>query len=95
MYGPDPKGVLLYTPDGGVSATIESATGDIAVCYAGRVTLADGSVRHRVLVGDKRFPAGAELVRQASFDADGDLNLAVAEPDGAVRMVLVWRRADA
>jgi hypothetical protein len=95
MYGPDPNGVLLYTPDGGVSATIESASGDIAVCYAGRVTLADETVNHHVLVGEGRFPAGTDLVRHASFDSDEHLNLAVHHPDGAVRALLVWRRADA
>jgi len=94
MYGPDPNGVLLYTPDGGVSATIESASGDIAVCYAGRVTLADETVNHHVLVGEGRFPAGTDLVRHASFDSDEHLNLAVHHPDGAVRALLVWSRAD-
>jgi hypothetical protein len=95
MYGPNPNGVLLYTPDGGVSATIEASSGGIAVCYAGRVTLADSAVTHHVLVGDARFLAGTKQVRQASFDSDGYLNLAVHYPDGAVQAVLVWQRGDA
>lgn len=95
MYGPNPNGVLLYTPDGGMSATIESTSGGIAVCYAGRVTLADSAVTHNVLVGDTRFPAGTEQVRHASFDSDGHLNLTVHYPDGAVQLVLVWQRGNA
>jgi hypothetical protein len=95
MYGPEPSGVLLYTPDGGVSATIQSAAGggELAVVYAGRVTLAEDVLTHRVLVGSARFPAGAELVRYAALTEDGDLVLTVKYPDGATKYTLGWRAA--
>jgi hypothetical protein len=95
MYGPDPNGVLLYAPDGGVSATIQASEGDGDVSYAGLVSLVDGVLTHRVLVGDKRFPIGEELVRYVEFDEDGQLVLTVRYPDGAVKFALVWRAVDA
>ena len=94
MFSPSPKGFLLYTPDGGVSATIESVagSGDIAVSYAGRASLTEDVVTHHVRVGNAKYRDGTEQVRHVVLGADGELRLSVDYPD--VAGTLVWRRAD-
>jgi hypothetical protein len=95
MFSANPRGRLLYTPDGGVSATIEkvAGTGEIAVCYVGRASLADDVVTHHVEVGNANYPDGTTLVRHAALGANGELNLSVDYPDSTG--ALVWQRVAA
>lgn len=92
MFSPNPKGLLLYTPDGGVSALIEkeAGSGEVAVSYAGRASIAEDVVTHHVQVGNAKYPDGTELVRRAVLGTDGALNLTVDYPN--VTGTLVWRR---
>jgi hypothetical protein len=93
MFSANPKGFLLYTPDGGVSAIIESVagSGDIAVSYAGRATLVDDVVTHHVRVGNAKYRDGTEQLRHVVLGSGGELRLSVDYPD--VAGTLVWRRA--
>lgn len=77
-----------------MSATIEAADGQGDLSYAGRAGLADDVLTHRVLVGDRHFPAGQDQIRHAGFDRDGHLVLTVPYPDGGVRYELVRRILD-
>ncbi|HEX3785883.1 MAG TPA: lipocalin-like domain-containing protein [Pseudonocardiaceae bacterium] len=93
-FGTQPEGLLLYTNDGWMSATI-TGTGEATgqTIYAGQVFVRADEVLHRVVVGVPPFGPGTEQVRKVRF-ADRDRLVLTAPPDqfaGAV-IELVWRR---
>ena len=94
LHGEAPRGMLLYTSDGAVSATVSSGpTGNgLDVSYAGRVTVRGDTVTHHVLVGAAPFVVGTELVREAELAGDGTLRYTVRGQDGAAATTVIWRR---
>jgi hypothetical protein len=81
--GEHPGGLILYTPDGGMSATIsaEPSGGALSVCYAGRVSIRGNTVTHHVLVGADPYGVGALLVRDAELTTDDTLQLTASGPE--------------
>jgi len=94
LHGEAPKGLLLYTADGSVSATVSSGptSNELDVSYAGRVTVRGDTVTHHVLVGAVPYVVGTELVRDAELASDGTLRYTVRGPDGAAVTTVTWRR---
>ena len=93
-HGEAPNGLLLYTSDGGVSATVSAGpeSNELDVSYAGRVTVRGDTVTHHVLVGAAPFVVGTELVRDAELAGDGTLRYTVRGQDGAAATTVIWRR---
>jgi hypothetical protein len=93
-HGDHPVGVLLYTQDGGMSATIapQPNQDELSVCYAGRVSVESDILIHKVLVGAAPFPPGSRLIRDAQLLADGTLRLTASAQDGTERTSLTWKR---
>ena len=106
--GADAIGLILYTPDGHVSATLmragqsktvpgtttdKAATYDNGFAYAGRYEVRDGVAYHAI--GVSANPAIVGLVTSRRIDLDGD-RLTLSGPDftpGAKRtQQIVWRR---
>jgi hypothetical protein len=92
--GEHPVGVLLYTQDGGMSATIATQPNrdELSVSYAGRVSVQRDIVIHNVLVGAAPFPPGSRLIRDAQLLADGTLRLTASAQNGTERTTLTWKR---
>ena len=97
-YGTQPTGMLLYTPDGWMSASI-STVGDPPspgpTYYAGLVDVAGTVVTHTVVVGAEPFGRGTVQPRQAELSADGS-RLTLTTPAGQVvrtSIRLTWQRA--
>lgn len=107
--GEDAKGIIMYTPDGHVSATLSRAerrpvgAGSIAdkaqayddsFAYAGRFEVQDGTVFHKIEVATN--PALAGFTSRRSIDIAGDvLTLSGPDftPDAPRYQRIVWRRA--
>lgn len=86
-------GLLLYTSDGGVSATVSAGETDVLdVCYAGRVTVRGDTVTHHVLIGAAPFVAGTKLFRSAELASDGTLRYTMEGQDGTAKTTVIWRR---
>lgn len=104
-FGTEPRGLLLYTADGwmsaticrGASATSPAAAGAVsAVSYAGRVAVRTDAVVHQVSVGGPPFGPGTEQVRLARFDRPDRLVLTTpGDPAREPIVELVWRRRPA
>ena len=94
-HGEAPSGLLLYTSDGSVSATVSagSDSNSLDVSYAGRVTVRGDTVTHHVLVGAAPYVVGTELVRQAELASDGTLRYTVGGQAGAPVTTVTWRRS--
>jgi hypothetical protein len=92
--GDAPSGLLLYTSDGGVSATISAGSNSngLDVSYAGRVTVRADTVTHHVLVGAAPHVTGTELVRHAELAGDGTLRYTVSGEIGAPTTTVIWKR---
>ncbi|GAB2923712.1 hypothetical protein GCM10027047_21060 [Rhodococcus aerolatus] len=89
-FGEEPAGLILYTDDGYMSATITSAVSDdLPSVYAGPFEVTDDEVVHHVEVGED--PAGAGTVQhRGAHVADGALHLRAQVGGGEVR--LRWER---
>jgi hypothetical protein len=89
--GEHPSGLILYTPDGGMSATIsaEPSSGALSVCYAGWVSMRGNTLTHHVLVGADPYGVGSQLVRDAELTSDGALQLTAKGPE---LLHLTWKR---
>lgn len=93
-FGTRPDGLLLYTTDGWMSATITSSGGTMgSALYAGQVVVRADEVVHRVEVGVPPFGPGTEQVRGARF-AERDRLVLTTPPDqfAGSAIELVWRR---
>jgi hypothetical protein len=90
-FGEHPSGVILYTPDGGMSATIsaEPSSGVLNISYAGWVSIDGSTLTHHVLVGADPYGVGEMLVRDAELMADGTLRLTARGPE---LMHVTWKR---
>jgi hypothetical protein len=98
-FGLEPRGLLLYTAGGWMSATITSVGAGAGspgpVIYAGRVTVRDDEVIHSVVAGMPPFRPGSAQRRGARLEAPGVLVLTT--PPGEVTgqaIALRWRRIE-
>ena len=108
--GEDASGFLIYTADGHVSASLARAgraaldlgddgakarAFDAYFGYAGRYTVRDGAIIHRIAIAPNPALTGVETVRHASLDGD---RLTLTGPDFAAASPrshrIVWRRAE-
>ncbi|MBS0241836.1 MAG: lipocalin-like domain-containing protein [Proteobacteria bacterium] len=100
--GQDAAGLILYTPDGHVSATLmRRPDGDHSnslslqsFAYAGRYDVRDGAVFHSIEVSTNAALVGATSMRRISLEGD---RLTLSGPDftsDSRRTQLIrWRRA--
>ena len=92
--GRDARGLLLYTPEGQVSATLMGARPSGALAYAGRYDVRGGSVYHSIEIATDRTLVGMTTTRHIA--REGDV-LTLSGPDfqaGTGRsQKIVWRRA--
>jgi len=97
--GPEARGMLLYTPDGQVSATLMSATSmgagqpHASLAYAGRYDERDGVVHHSIDIASDPALVGVTTTRHIARDGE---KLTLSGPDfrsGTGRsQKIVWRR---
>ena len=92
--GPDAKGIILYTADGHVSATLIRTSGMAeSFAYAGRYDVRDGAVFHSIEVATNHALVGITSTRYIALDGD---RLTLSGPDfsaGSGRtQKIVWRR---
>ena len=92
--GPDAKGIILYTADSHVSATIMRTTGAAeSFAYAGRYDVRDGAAFHSIEVATNPALVGITSTRYITLDGD---RLTLSGPDfsaGSGRtQKIVWRR---
>ena len=92
--GSDAKGLILYTEDGHVSATLMRTTGTAeSFAYAGRYEVRDGAVYHSIEVATNPALVGITSTRHIALDDD---RLILSGPDfsaGSGRTQrIVWRR---
>lgn len=94
-FGEEPQGVLLYTPDRWVSATITSvgtARPSGGCFYAGPVVLSGADIEHRVVVGQAPFGPGTVQTRGLRLSGS-ELELSARTTDRVpVTTRLRWRR---
>jgi hypothetical protein len=88
--GTDVQGMLIYTPDGHVSAQLGGEVGYIG--YAGTYQWLGDSVIHRSMVGSPAEFSGAELPRSARLKS-GRLSLATLPANGYPVLTATWQRA--
>jgi hypothetical protein len=96
-FGVDPQGLLLYTSDGWMSATIttfdDTSETPGPALYAGRVSVVDNEVVHTVLVGVPPFGPGTVQRRIVSHRGPDELVLATPPGDVTTQTItLTWRR---
>ncbi|THJ16064.1 lipocalin-like domain-containing protein [Nocardioides sp.] len=92
-FGEEPEGILLYTTDRWVSATIAASGPESGRCfYAGTVQIAGDRLEHHVAVGQPPFGPGTVQVRQGRL-VDDELELAAHATDPVpVTTRLRWQR---
>jgi hypothetical protein len=109
--GPDAQGLILYTPDGHVSATLmravrpgaapsdatsKAAAYDESFAYAGRYAIRDNTVFHTLAIATNPAIIGVTSTRHIQLDGD---QLVLSGPDfhaGSPRTQrIAWRRAKA
>lgn len=96
-YGKTPTGLILYTADGYMSATVRgsddasSASGrkNRVLCYAGSYRIGDNCVTHRVTVASVSSFIGKDQLRHSRF-ADNTLALTADASDG--KHTIVWKK---
>ena len=107
--GADAVGLLIYSADGYVSASLaraeraalnqddDSAKGrafDAYFAYVGRYAVCDGAVTHRIAIAPNPALTGVETLRHVDLDGD---RLTLSGPDFAAASPrshrIVWRRA--
>jgi hypothetical protein len=93
--GSDAKGLILYTEDGHVSATLMRTTGAAeSFAYAGRYQVRDGAVYHSIEVATNPALIGITSTRHIALDGD---RLTLSGPDfsadsGRIQRI-VWQRS--
>jgi len=93
--GPDARGMILYTPDGQVSATLMRTSGGIgSFAYAGRYEVRDSTVFHSIEVATDPSLVGVTSTRHIKLEGD---RLTLSGPDfhaGSGRtQTIVWSRS--
>jgi hypothetical protein len=91
--GRDARGLLLYTPEGQVSATLMGTQPPGSFAYAGRYEMRDGVVYHSIEVATDASLVGMTTTRHMKREHDV---LTLSGPDFAVgtgrSQKIVWRR---
>ena len=109
--GEDAEGFLIYTADGFVSASLarsrriplahddvdaKAGAFDAYFGYAGRYTVRDGTVIHRIAIAPNPALTGVETLRNVHLDGN---RLTLSGPDFAATSPrthrIAWRRAEA
>ncbi|MGW7294771.1 lipocalin-like domain-containing protein [Streptomyces xiamenensis] len=95
--GPEPDGLLIYTADGHLSVSMMRTTpgpGPVFLGYAGRWSVADGRVTHRIDVASRADWAGTAQQREIRLRG-GTLTLDVTRTIAGRtrRRAASWRRA--
>jgi hypothetical protein len=92
--GREADGLLLYTPEGHVSATLMGGQPPRSFAYAGRYEVRDGAVYHSIEVATDATLVGMTTTRHMKREDDV---LTLSGPDfraGTARsQMIVWRRA--
>lgn len=94
-FGEHPRGLILYTADGHMSAQLTPGPGDEFVSYGGRfeVDEAAATVTHHVLIATMPELLREPQLRHASVEGDRlTLSASVASAHGSTHSTLVWRR---
>lgn len=92
--GEQPCGLILYTPDGYMSATVQNAGGPLLVSYAGRWSLEGDIITHDCAFNLEPERAGKPVQRIAQLQ-NGDLILRSPKKqtaEGVVWLELHWVR---
>ncbi len=92
--GPDAKGIILYTADGHVSATLMRTSGTAeSFAYAGRYEVRDGAVFHLIEIATNPALVGITSTRYIALESD---RLTLSGPDFSAdsgrTQKIVWRR---
>ena len=92
--GPDAKGIILYTADGHVSATLMRTSGTAeSFAYAGRYDVRDGAVFHSIEVATNPALIGITSTRYIALDGDRLTLSGLDFSAGSGRaQKIVWRR---
>jgi hypothetical protein len=94
--GPSPRGLIIYTADGNMSAQLAKPDMSGYVAYGGRFEIDEqnATLHHQVTISMMPELLAQPLFRQASIEGDL-LTLAATISDGerTTRSTLVWRRA--
>jgi Lipocalin-like domain len=95
-FGEHPTGLILYTPDGYMSAQLTAGPGAEYIAYTGRFHVDERSatVHHDVLMSTRPELLTSPQFRQARVDGDRlTLSANATSDDGTVtHSTLVWRR---
>jgi hypothetical protein len=95
-FGEHPRGLILYTADGHMSAQLTPGAGDEFVSYGGRFRVDESSatVRHLVAISTLPELLTEPQIRHAQIDGDRlTLSASATSADGtATHSTLVWRR---
>ncbi len=91
--GADARGLILYTPDGRVSATIMRADQSECFAYAGRYEVRDGAVFHSIEISTNAALIGLRSTRHIALEGN---RLTLSGPDfqagtGRTQKIL-WER---
>lgn len=96
-FGEHPTGLILYTPDGYMSAQLTPGPGAKYIAYTGRFHVDESSatVHHDVMVSNMPELLESPQFRHASVDGDRlTLSASVTAAEGATtHSTLVWRRS--
>jgi hypothetical protein len=91
--GREARGLLLYTPEGHVSATLMGSQPPGSFAYAGRYDVRDGAVYHSIEISTDPTLVGMTTTR--GITREGDV-LTLSGPDFRVgtgrSQKIVWRR---
>lgn len=92
-WGEDSHGILIYSPDGFMSVSINSTPtenpSDSILFYAGKYSLSANTVRHEVCNASDPARIGREMVREFKLE-NGILTLVARGEFG--KAVLCWRK---
>ncbi|MFE5144319.1 lipocalin-like domain-containing protein [Streptomyces fagopyri] len=91
-YGSGAMGMIMYSPDGYMSAVVrgERDARPVTVAYSGTYSLDNGVLRHHVCVGIPPFDS--DQTRHPELLAPDTLKLSTGER-GRARTEITWRRA--
>jgi Lipocalin-like domain len=96
-FGDHPAGLILYTPDGYMSAQLTPESGSEYIAYTGAFTVDEQTaiVHHDVVMSNRPGLLKQPQYRHARVDADRlTLSATQTSADGSTtRSTLVWRRA--
>ena len=94
--GPAPQGLIIYTPDGHMSAQLADSGMSGYIAYGGRFEVDEqtSTLHHQVTISMMPELLAQRQFRHARIEADAlVLSATSTDDDGPSHSVLVWRRA--